>query len=511
MTGMWHIQLWLVLLFGWASPPSADDLPDPSKREHDEWLQRYNTLPKTSWFRPAGGGNQNLELPILLRVIALEEEGKLRTLSRGCEVATNGQVRSFAAGGSGTVTGYRAIPEADRQRLERLLTELPEGNGPLPPPGRRLILQVVVENRCRLHVYDRAHAPDLVWEVLRTSTCKVRPWVLDFKPESTVELGRSHGDGTLTLTPEGLFAYALDDHLVLFDPTRREELKRMPLRFHAAPPEIKFSPDGSLGALNQGVVNTRRWEAMDTFGALTFGPGAAQLTCPEFTADGRYLLYLGYTEETNGRRTEFLRAYDTKTWKKLDRIPGLPEDAVQCIESPHGKRAIVLAKGNRIALWDRDQNRPLARLDDDAQLHLAAFSPDESMVVVVTRHRESSTRWTAHRIRIWTADNGRFVRELLPFEHRTRFAYVRSVLWTKAGDYVIADDKIWNIASGRHRGTFSPRLFDLMGTVLPPGGRHLAMGGTTGGKTVIQFWDFAAALRELRALEVSFGKQSVCE
>jgi hypothetical protein len=47
---------------------------------------------------------------------------------------------------------------------------------------------------------------------------------------------------------------------------------------------------------------------------------------------------------------------------------GLPDDALAHIRTPNGKRAVVLLKGNTMALWDFEGHRQYAKLDEHVRI-----------------------------------------------------------------------------------------------------------------------------------------------
>ena len=166
---------------------------------------------------------------------------------------------------------------------------------------------------------------------------------------------------------------------------------------------------------------------------------------------------------------------------------GLPDDALAHIRTPNGKRAVVLLKGNTMALWDFEGHRQYAKLDEHVRIREVAFSPDQSMVAISTGNDGG---WEIDCIRIWNLATGELVHRLRPFEASCCQAVV-GLQWTADGQYVLAATKadpmfsdstidIWSVKSGRHRGTLTDGLVQPTGVVLLPDGRHIA-GGTGSG------------------------------
>ena len=92
---------------------------------------------------------------------AVEKPGPKRTeYDRFIQLYT---AKSFPLGQAGR--GYPPISDADRERLDKLLSKLPEDAAYEPPMGRRLYLQVPEGDHAQTRLYDRANAPDEVWDI----------------------------------------------------------------------------------------------------------------------------------------------------------------------------------------------------------------------------------------------------------------------------------------------------------------------------------------------------------
>ena len=180
----------------------------------------------------------------------------------------------------------------------------------------------------------------------------------------------------------------------------------------------------------------------------------------------------------------------------------LPDDALAHIKTPDGKRAVVLLKGNIMALWDVEGHRQYATLDENVKVQEVAISPDQSMVAISTGN---------NCIRIWKLANGELVHLLRPYEADCCRSVV-GLQWTADGQYVLAatnpqpmfDDStldIWSVKSGRHRATLIDGIFRPTGVASLPDGRHIAAGTGAG----VRIWDLAEALKQVRTLEDSLG------
>ncbi len=508
-------------------------VPTASGTDYDEWIRFYAGKPPSGWFPGREGTPRDVPVPLKLIVTAIEgdeprDDPRMLEISGpsayGCQVAVDGRVHHFFRSPRGVKgAGYPALSEEDRKRLDQLLLKLPDDGARLPPPNRRVVLQVPDGDHCRARVYDRADAPDEVCEILRLSLSGIRSWMPTCKSQSDLTVGRHATDGLLALFPDGqLVIGSGHGPLRLWDPKTRQEPKELPdakMTSHG----IKFSPDGTLAVLTGSgaiydcaVLETKTWKVVQSFREPMVGRYQGGLRFPQFTADGRFLLFLCRQPDADGHGIDLLRAYDTETWEKLDRLPGLPDEALTCIESPTGKRALVLLKGDILALWDPERRRRGAQLDAEIRIHEVAFSPDETLVALATLHRRDGKYWTIYRIRVWKADTGELVHELRPFEQAT-CENVVGLQWTADGRYILAatqahgfftncDINVWDAISGRHRGNLGEGPSHPTGVVVLPDGRQIAAGGVSADGSVVRLWDLADALRQIRAFEDSLGR-----
>jgi WD40 repeat protein len=324
-------------------------------------------------------------------------------------------------------------------------------------------------------------------------------------------VGTDSTDGIFAVTPKGQLVTGA---LKLWDSVTHEKLKEVPLSpgFTWAN-SITFSPDGSLAAITDVsgkgcVLETKTWKVVQDFSQPYAGRYGVRPSLPHFTADGHFLMFPCRQSDGKGHYTIAPRAYDTKSWQQYDKLPGLPENALACIQAPKRKRAVLLLKGNTMVLWNSERRVEYAKLQEHVRIKEVAFSPDESMVAVSTG-KDGEDDWTIDNVSVWKMDTGELVHRLRPFE--AGFCEnVAGLQWTRDGNYLLAGTKsdpffsdssidIWNVRSGRHRGTFLDGIHYLRGVAILPDGRHVAAGSTC----VVRFWDLAAALKQIRTFEES--------
>jgi hypothetical protein len=229
----------------------ADEKPKPKQTEYERFIQPYTAKAKAGFFPGPKAPFDFVPVPLKLIVTAIVDDDpqtqKLhfsRETSFGCDVSIDGQVDHFShqpfANKGG---GYWTIPEAERKRLDTLLSKLPDDGARLPPFDRRVVLQMPEGDHSRVRVYDRANAPDEVSEILRLSLSGIRSWVLEIKSENDLIVGGHSINGLFALTPNSQLITAVSHgSLKFWDPVTHKELSDLHWREQLLPSGIKFSP-----------------------------------------------------------------------------------------------------------------------------------------------------------------------------------------------------------------------------------------------------------------------------
>lgn len=502
--GVLFVGLVLVELAAFSPPlsaqnrePAADAV--QARREYESWVGRYA--------RPVPA-----ELKLVITAVEGDDEAPIAfglgtgIVTYGCTVAGDGALAHFHAsdfghkGGSGS-----SIPADDLEQLDALLAKgLPDDRSRLPAAGRRVIVQAAGAKGVTTRVYDRANAPDEILELFRLSRAPVRAWLPEFEPHSEIVARDFEHGGFLALAPDGkrLLFSCTNGPLQFWDAKTHERLGEIPKRYDMPLDGVTFSADGARAVLSGWgdceVVDTEKWERIRFFREPTIDRIRHGLSDPRFTPDGKHLV-LQTTEPG-------LRIYNAATWERLERLPDVPADTVRYFPAPKRRRAVIQTKGGGIALWDLDRNAQVVELDTDCTLSDAVFSPDETVVAVVTSAENH------YRIRLWDAIMGQFLRELRPYEQRTCES-VRTTFWSPDGRYLLAATKsdsfftsvgisVWNAQTGRHRGEFTGSPTHITGAALLPDSGQLAIGCSDG---KIRIYDFPTARKQLRALEDSLA------
>ena len=500
---------------------------DSDTETYESWIRRYRSEPLTG----ALGDNNKIKL----RITAIEgddrkPEEKANSLiptgdsvvQYGCAISAEGTISYFRISPLGVKGGGPSeFPSENIEKLNHLITNLPDDRGKLPPPGRRLVIQVAAENRVIARVFDRANAPDVILQILRVSQSRIKSWAPGFEPAKKWQAGSFSESGAFTLSPDNtqLIFAGMNGPFTVWDASSFQLLGQFPNslmllpggRLRHSPSRVlglSFSAHGAFVAVDgMGTVDIRdsqSWEGIRYLQEPVVDRKQRRLTTPIFVGDDRYLLLA--TDEPP------MKIFDTSTWNTVDSYPGLPPEAISYFPNSAGDRSVFATKSGMIALWNPLARYQIAELDAGARIVRAAYSPDASLVALITAHRSPAEGgFTDFRLRIWRTGDGGFVRELRPFEETpTEFAALQ---WWPDGRYLLAAVRsdafytsrsvgIWNVDSGRFRGELTGCITSLYGFALLPGGKTIAAGCGDGS---ILTWDAANAVAQITRFENSLS------
>lgn len=383
------------------------------------------------------------------------------TLSYGSNISVEGEVSYFSNGSfSRKGSCCSQIEKHELKRIDQLLADLPSDNSFLPPNERRLLLQVAEDDKFVARVYDLANVPDKILELLRLTKSSIRPRVLWLAPETQWIAHNNHPlDGGVAVTSDGrqIITSGLNEPIKVWHTDYHNLLQEI-----IAPPNVQFngmilSPDNSIAVIQEWwkilILDTKKWNSIREIEAKITDGKTQSLSKPHFIMNGKYLL-LESSEPA-------LCIYDTKTWKRLDTLSQIPMNAVSFYPTSQKNRAVYSLKDGQIILRDTVRQHDIAILDN-ARIEYVSFSPDKSLVAVVTLHKEIGNEGAKYKIRLWNADNGEFIKELRPFEQDSCES-VEGIMWSPDNKYILAATKadvfitarsisVWNAESGRHRG-----------------------------------------------------------
>lgn len=486
---------------------TADPLESETKQaatEYQKWVDLYARKDFTG--RRIDGQPSQLKIVITFILgddkVRDEQQFFSGITVSGTEVTTKGHVSTFSHDDFGSRGGWGGdpIPEAELKRLDELLSKLPDDGSRLPPAGRRMMIQAVVAGDSIVRVYDRADAPDIVWEFLQLSRCRSASWLPHFQPVSEIEVeGFEHG-GFFRIAPAHTqLLFSSKSKLYLWEPAAHEflsEIRTPGLQWR----DIAFGPDGKLAAVvdrDCHVLEPGTWKQVRKLAA----PPPTErrfysFSNPQFIQDGRYLL-LQSNEPA-------LWVFDTQTWQRVKKLPAIPENALQYFPSPSGKLAVVRFTEGAISLWDVIHSEEIAKIARSGLVTHAAFSPDEKMLALATIEEENGR---APRVRVCNTMTGKLViPQLRPYQQPwDEWEQVKGLTWSPDGRYILAANSgigVYNVASGRHRGNFSGPISNVKGFgLLPEQGQLVA--GSNDGK--IYFWDWKQGMKQIAEFEASLA------
>lgn len=459
---------------GQLSTPSAQCVlrTGDSQADYQSWIRDYRSGPLP------GNLLDHHQIQLAVTVLDGDDLQPATNYPFSCGVTT-----SISIGSNGTISWSRRTPDAfqgggpstlsakDLRILQPLLAKLsahpPEDDSRLPPPGRRVVLQVSRKREVVARVYDRADIPESVLEILGLAGATQGPLTMRFAPDlvttrddfdargippQTLGLRTPHPADPIT---KGLradtvtLAVSLDRTLVV--------TRYLPFDGRVVVTDAKKSAVVHEEA--DGILKDRRW---------------IYVSHAWFTPDGKFLLLLTNLPE--------MRIYDTETWQRVDALPELPAAAVAYYPSRDWKRGLAVSPAGAVELWDAPTRGKVATLDLDGNLDSVSFSPDDSLFAV-TSVRQNKDQSSTFHLRIWQTSTGKFLREMRPLYY---FAHDGTGVpqWWGDGKYLMAETRegrfggyvvgIWNTDSGKLRGGLSgcadsindPFAVSLVGQIL---------------------------------------------
>jgi hypothetical protein len=373
---------------------------DQKEANYESWIQPYEKASP----RGSHTDNNNIELTItVLDGDNLKLDSPVPwpcgefccTMTTTYSVSTRGTVsmtrvspRAVQGGGSDR------LPAEESTKIKKLIENLrahpPDDYAQLPPPGRRLVLQVKDGRKLLARVYDRADIPDPVLEILGLIGAINGPLTMNFAPSTTgtpEELGEqaipAQATGIRIVHPRDPVTKGLraDTITLAFSPDRSMTVTRY----------LPFDPGKIV------VTDTKQSGVMFATSSYFLERRSIDIFDASFTPDGRYLLLLS--------NLPAIYIYDSKTWQPVDTLPRLPSGAVAYYPSPDWRHAVVVSKTGEVNLWDGSEARNLAALNLDGELQNVSFSPDQSLVAITSVKVNKDQSSTFH-LRIWETKTG---------------------------------------------------------------------------------------------------------
>jgi hypothetical protein len=489
----------------------------PDRSAYEAFLRSYQRKPLNEWF-----GKEDTT-GVKLKVIAVEGDDK--PLAKpgdefywrryGVAISEKGTESSFqydGMGAKGSCCGH--LSGDDLRRLHELLTDLPDDHSQLPPPNRRLVLQVPSGETVLVRMYDRVTLPDRILDILRIIDAPIKPWILTIKPTAEWKDSGYSRDGAVALTPDGaqiisakaqgIRIWDSASHALLRDAyvnTCDRNSNPVWLDHLALSPDARLAVADLLGRLV--LIGTHTWQCFAQVPAEN--PQDATLRPARFTPDGRF--FLAQSDEPA------LRVFDTKTWRRMETLPGLPSGFTAYFPLANGKRALITLKTGENALWDLDAQRRIASLGSDGRIAQVALSPGEDRAAVATCRNDETSHWRC-RIRIWNLAEGTWAGEVRPYEQEAET--VESLHWSRDGRYLIgatsneirgprhAGISVWSIETGRHRAELTGCAAGVLGVAVLADG-SLVEGCGDG---MIRTWDIRSIDAQIVEWEASLSARN---
>lgn len=407
-------------------------------------------------------------------------------------------------------SGPGLVSNQDFTTLQNLAAHLPDDHHQLPPKGRRLVVRVKRHSGMLVRAYDRANLPDGVLQILRLvgDVWPVYPvpefqpdlrWTDDFRKAfrnagidpRTMKFGWGN-QRLLTISPDHTLRVIEKNLVPFFDSTVRiENLKT-----------INEPPYGTEQSVLR-IEDSKSEAIIHEFYQPQIGRRAVYAYAARFTPDGRYLLVLSSIPG--------IRVYATETWQPVTSVAWVPAGAVAYYPSADWKHGVVAFPSGEIDLVEAATGRKVARIGLGEDLQSVSFSPDDSAVAVVTVGPDVHSFVT--HLRVWDVNTGKLVHELWPQEQNLHDA-IGFPFWWPDGKYLVAGCRdgmagpsvvgIWNVASGRYRGTL-----DGCALLNNPQTESMLWGTQfykTCGDGELLRWNVDQAIRKITAFEQSFSK-----
>jgi hypothetical protein len=425
---------------------------------YELWIRPYRNV------APGGGHTDHHNIQLSITVLEGDNLKPDSSVDWACGDFCCSMTTTFSVSMDGTVSmtsitpmaiqgaGPSRLPAEESREISHLIESLgahpPDDHSQLPPPGRRLVLQVKHRKEFLARVYDRADIPDPILEILGVIGATLGPLTMNFTPFSSAtrqELGEqaipAEAIGIRISHPRDPATNGLrpDTVTLAISPDRSMIVTRY----------LPFDPGKTV------VTDAKQSVLMSALSGYFLERRLIAIFYASFTPDGHFLLLLS--------NLPAIYIYDTKTWQQVDTLPGLPVGAVAYYPSREWKYGVAVSKKGEVNLWDAKAGRQLAALDLDGELQNVSFSPDDSLVAI-TSVRQNKDQSSTFHFRLWETKTGQFIRELRPlyfFEHDE----TGQPMWWKDGKYLLAETRegqlgsyvvsIWNVDSGRLRGGFS--------------------------------------------------------
>jgi len=431
---------------------------------------------------------------------------------KGCYLSEKNKISYFRIENMGHKgsSGFPIIDDINVKKLDKILESLPP-EPKRPPKPRRVLVSVPDSNKWyswnkwNTRIYDRANMPEKILELSRITERSVPSIVLSINPAFEVKASR-YDYGGLALSPDEktLVSGSWFNDLIIWNPVTGVKIFSTNIISKFALEGLVFSPDGKyLVAISRCeliVLDPTNWRQVVK---LKNSYRNHIVGTVKFTADGKFLV---------ASNPKGITTFQTSNWQTVD-MPGVPKDTTTFFSSDDEKWMVIGRTNQSTILWNSEAQTTHSIITTNYPPFLAAFSPDNRKVVIVSRYKKTE-RQHLFRIQVYDVQSGQMINTLSPNEMN----YIESVsglLWSSDSQYALAVTKssffstrninVWNVNTGRHRGNFVDFSKRATGIALTSDNKTLIAGCQKG---KIMFWDFAKGMKEIKAFEKLFPIQS---
>jgi WD40 repeat protein len=499
-------------------------LPRSPQRPVDDYqtfISQYSTGPLVDWFPSQDASNQNKQVRVEVAITAIVGDDRpnnnssfSREATYGCRVSTDGRIGYFSTDSFDTRGTYGPAPAGSMDKVAAFVAIVPADGSSLPPPNRRVVLQINRGGGIDVRVYDRAQMPMAFLDLLRALNLAIEPAIPQFAASEQITRHDLADNYLGAISPGGqILNWNADRHYEIWDLRSRKRIREIVGANGLNPKQVAFSPDGRLvmivDFMQARVFNIQTGNVeLEIPIQLTPGNFYTSIILPHFLAGGHILSYLHDwpIDKSSRSRCELRCLYDTISWQKISKLPGIPEDALDSFDATSAGRSIVLLKTGDLVLWDTVNMRAIATLAQKVVAKGVRFSPDGAMVATITAHYQFGN-WTNHRICVWRLSDGTLVQEF-HWNGQTIWDDAVDVQWVGgSNDLVTLTNyglgtheylaQIWNVRNGRALGTLTPLLTEPSGLTLLPGGRYMASSHTQVPESGVAIWDLPDVMNQL--------------
>ena len=455
--------------------------------------------------------DQTVEHPLLIEITIFEHEplpererhstdpSDSRIDTHSVRIATDGVLTGGGYWGytfAGEFGGWRGGPPLSADSLAKvksLIPALPPDHGRIPPRNHKVQVEIATHHGTEKRMYDAANLPEALLEIFRLTDALFTPLVPQFAPDSHASVPEPK-----TGRAETVMAVTHDRKLaVVF--RERADLGAdidIGLAREIASGREQSGPGDDWAAWPQ-VVDASNRSVFEVPPLPNFSRRSTRFRAAWFTPDDHYLVF--------STSIPAIRIYDTRTWQEVAHIPAIPPGAIDFEPSPDWKYAVAAFPSGEIDLWDVESRRRVSSIDlGGGLLRSVVWAPDNREVAV---HAPGSYPSTSH-LRIWDARTGRLEQEIRSV-NQLNWWFEGAPLWSPNGRYLLMDGSgaigVWNVETGRYRGSFTHAECQAQTQILRFDAGHLIM--DCDGRSGPVVWDADSAIRTIASFEASLSAE----